>query len=94
MQYIWSFREREVAVAVVSLLCEGCLELVIEQLLQEVSHSANASVTSPLQELSVRDRGLVGGGRSYLPKRWCQSNGRGVGLITELMNERTTGHVE
>lgn len=60
MQYIWSFREREVAVAVLSLLCEGCLELVIEQLLQEVSHSANASVTSPLQELSVRDRGLVG----------------------------------
>lgn len=59
VQYIWSFREREVAVAVLSLLCEGCLE--IEQFLQEVSHSTNASVTSPTQELSVRDRGLVGG---------------------------------
>jgi len=55
VQYIWIFREREVAVAgiesdgivlawVLLLPCRDCLELVR----QEVNHSLNASVTSPL----------------------------------------------
>ena len=55
VQHIWIFREREVPGAriesnetvlgwVFLLPCRGCLEVVR----QEVNHSLNASVTSPL----------------------------------------------